>query len=83
MTPVPTIAANTWHHAVLTYNGSTATFYFDGAQMGTYAIAGPIGYGPYPIVVGADFGLSPVADYFPGIVDQLGVWNRVLTASEL
>ena len=48
--------------------------------LGAFAgVHGPIDYGPLPVVIGADFGARPVADHFPGQLDQLAIWGMPLS----
>lgn len=77
------LVAGTWYNVVLTYDGMKATAYLDNTSIGSCNLNAAIGYAAYPILLGADYGSSPVADYFPGTIDQTAIWSRVLNSSEL
>jgi len=69
------LTENQWHHIVITNNAGTATFYVDGKIDNSYT--GAPGYNPDNI--GNDAG----SETFNGKIDQLLVWNRSLSASEI
>ncbi|MDQ3970395.1 MAG: PKD domain-containing protein, partial [Thermoproteota archaeon] len=72
-----------WHYAVMTYDGTTVRLYIDGAQVASKSTAGavPDNTGTQPVRVGAN---SRAADrFFTGNVDEVRVWNRALTSTEV
>lgn len=77
------------HHVAVTYDGTDAVLYVDGQvhQTSTLsdALQAPSG-GPY-LRVGAREGVSIPSgegnDYFEGVIDEVAVYGRVLTALEL
>jgi Concanavalin A-like lectin/glucanases superfamily len=72
-----------WHYAVMTYDGTTVRLYIDGAQVATKSTGGavPDNTGTQPVRVGAN---SRAADrFFTGNVDEVRVWNRALTSTEV
>ncbi len=82
-----TIWDGAWHHAVGTFDGATVRLYVDGAQVGsgtpastsiTYAMADETA-----LVLGRDRVACPGAGKYNGIVDQVAVWNRALSAGEV
>jgi len=77
----PTLASNTWYQVTAVVNGTTATLYLNGQQVGTTSslpqlrnVARPNNYW------GADWGATPK---WQGQQDELRFWNRALTASEI
>lgn len=81
--PAP-LTAGVWHHVALTYDGRVLRAYLDGAALGgETSIGAAIDYGPYPVLIGADFGADPVADFFPGQIDQVALWSAALDAAAL
>src|SRR4029077_10013224 len=75
--PVPTSA---WTHVALSYDGATATLYRDGAAVDSQSIAGSISDS------GADFtigGRSGGDLNFNGLIDEVEVFNRGLSQSEI
>ena len=72
---------NVWHHVVATRTlTGTAQFWVNG-------VAGSTANGPAPFSVpAADFRIGHREDNyasFPGDMDEVGVWNRVLTSGEI
>jgi hypothetical protein len=71
------IALNTWYHAVILYNGTAWKLYLNNVLEGTYTGA----YGSLPVItlfLGTGYN-----GYFDGKLDEFGIWNRALTASEI
>jgi hypothetical protein len=70
---------NTWSHILLTYDGEILTGYINGQYVcqntgpsGSLAITGPT-------VIGGNYG----GEFFNGAVDEVKVYNRVLSAEEI
>lgn len=71
---------NAWEHYVGTYSGGTMNLYKNGvfvtssvfAHTGTTQAANPF-----------RIGRSHTGNYFSGKIDDVGIWNRVLTQSEI
>jgi hypothetical protein len=82
---VPT--ANVWHHCVITYSGSQITAYYDGNQISQFGYSGSIStdnteytlghYNAFPNGIGGQPG------EFHGLIDDVGIWNRVLTPTDV
>lgn len=73
---------NTWNHLVLTYNGSTLTLYHDGAFASSIPATGTISSATEAF----NIGFTPFSGnnfYFDGQIDDLGLWSRALSASEV
>lgn len=72
----------TWHHIVLTYNGTNLSGYLDGVALGNLACSGDgSGTATNLTQIGYSFDYSP---YTPdATIDEVGVWSRVLTANEV
>ena len=73
------ISANTWYHALLTYNSGTTTLYVNGSQSGS-AISGTNSKSGFTLGGGADSGRSYP---FTGYIDDLRIYSRVLSGSEI
>jgi len=75
----------TWYHIVVTWKASTstATFYVNGASIGA-----PTGAITALIATSTGFNIGALSDdnlagtYVNGLVDEAGVWSRVLTSTE-
>jgi hypothetical protein len=75
----PTID-NAWHHVVCTYDGAFSRIYFDTALLGTGNMAG------LNTILGSFYFGTRVLndmDFFNGNLDDIGIWNRVLTQQEI
>lgn len=82
----PTITAlgtSVYHHIAYAYDGTTLVGYLDGASIGNVASSGNGISG-----VSADYfylghSLHATTLYCDAIIDEVGVWNKNLTASEV
>jgi hypothetical protein len=73
------ISANTWYHALLTYNSGSSTLYVNGSQSGNTITGTNSKSG---ITVGGS--IDGAANYpFTGYVDDLRIYNRILTGTEI
>ncbi len=84
----PTIPLNTWVHvAGVKDSGSTsARLYVDGALAASGAVEHPIYNSAAPFMIGAyaaGFGGWPTEGFFNGTIDEVSIYNRALTASEI
>lgn len=75
---------NTWHHIVLTRTATTLNFYVNGALIDTRSTTGPNpAYGAgTECVIGARVGTTH-DQYFTGMMDDVRIYNRELTATEV
>ena len=74
-----------WHHIVASYDNATETFkiYVDGTEKASQSLPGmfgTIGSNSYNLLLGAIYNEST---WFEGQQDELGIWNRALTADEV
>jgi len=76
--PLP-LAANTWAHLALTYDGSSLTLYRDGIAVATSNVSGTIVTSPGTLQIGA----NQYGEYFQGAIDEVSVYNRTLSAIEI
>jgi len=72
--------SGSWHMVTGTYNGTHVELYIDGSSFQARPLAS-VYYGISPLVIGSD----PVRAGMPfnGSVDEIGFWNRTLSASEV
>ena len=82
------IEDNEWHHIAVTHDrDGMATFFFDGAQIGSADISahatGSIDAG-FPTSIGTDgpFG-DPWDAYLNGSLDEVAMWDRVVSSAEI
>jgi hypothetical protein len=71
---------NTWSHLAATYNGTTLRIYLNGAQVGSMAVSGSITTSTGQLSIG---GNNVWGEYFAGLIDEVRVYNRALTATEI
>jgi hypothetical protein len=78
------ILNQTWSHiiAIYTTNG-TSYIYLNGSRIDTTGSVGNLDATIYNTTIGANDGISAMEAYFSGIIDEVAVWNRSLTASEV
>jgi len=72
---------NQWHHAVVNYNGTTRTIYFDGALLKTDTPGATLNSTASNFAIGRT---APMyVEFFNGTLDDLSIWNRALTLNEI
>ena len=74
------LAMNTWTHIATTYDGATLRFYVNGIQVSSLAQTGSIVTSSNPLQIGGD---SIFGQYFQGTIDEVRVYNTVLTAAQI
>jgi hypothetical protein len=81
-----TVPLNIWTHIAVTRQGINLAFYVNGALAGTSTQAEPPTSNSDPLTIGA---LSPLGyplsfnPYFGGLIDELSIYNRALSAAEV
>jgi len=73
-----------WHHVVATVSDTTVKVYVDGLQDGE-GIVGQIPSNSLDIFIGAPHAYGPwgVREYFNGLIDDVRIYNRALSAAEV
>ncbi|MES1181398.1 MAG: LamG-like jellyroll fold domain-containing protein, partial [Flavobacterium sp.] len=71
---------NTWNMVTGSYDGSTLKFYLNGQLIRSLATSGAISYTTDPLYFGAT---GSNGQNFKGNIDDIGIWNRALSASEI
>jgi hypothetical protein len=75
--PIPT---GTWTHLAATYNSSTLALFVNGTQVASQAATGAIAANSAPLRIG---GNNIWGEYFNGLIDEVRIYNRALTATEI
>lgn len=78
--------ANRWVHMVGTYDGSMIRLYVNGVQIGGSSLTGNILVDNNPVTIGAAENYSPgtpLGDRFNGLIDEVRIYNRALSATEI
>jgi hypothetical protein len=71
-----------WHYAVARYDGSEVKLYIDGVLVANKSsISSPDSTGTQPVRIGANSLF--LKEYFTGSIDEVRIWNRSLTSSEI
>lgn len=74
------IPVEAWTHVAVTYNGAALRVFVNGIQVSTTPATGPVGSSAGVLSVG---GNTIWGEYFEGVIDEVRVYRRALTASEL
>jgi hypothetical protein len=74
------IALNAWTHLAATYDGANLKLYVNGALVKTLAVAGSIPTSTGVLHMGGD---SVWSEWFKGLIDDVRIYNRALSASEV
>lgn len=74
---------NQWNHAVLIYNGSKQKLYLNGNKVDENDQTGTTLINSWNLTIGTRFFDGNFADYYSGLIDEFGIWNRALTQEEV
>ena len=74
------LAANTWTHLAMTYNGTTLILYVNGVQVGSKAVTGNITTSAYGLTIG---GAQLSTEFFKGRIDNVRIYNQALLAADI
>lgn len=74
------LAVNAWTHLAATYDGQTQRLYVNGSQVAQRSQTGQIRASTGALRIG---GNSVWGEYFKGRIDEVRIYNRALTASEI
>ena len=83
LTSTVTVSASSWHHFAYTYNGTTQAVYLDGTLANSATTAKTVGYSAAPFLIGADNNSSTFTSFFNGGIDEVTLYNTVLTAGQI
>jgi hypothetical protein len=74
------LATNTWTHLAMTYDRATLRLYVNGVQVSALAATAAIATSTNPLQIGGD---SIFGQFFQGIIDEVRVYNRALSQTEI
>ena len=83
--PLTNYTDGIWHHAVATWDGTTARLYVDGSQVASAALSGtmPTG-GGQPILIGTGYNNAPGNFYqYIGSIDEVAVYGSALNSTQI
>ncbi len=71
---------NQWSHIATTYDGVNHKLFVNGAQVAAIARSGSLATSANSLSIGAN---TPWGEYFSGLIDEVRIYNRALSASEI
>ncbi len=74
------LPVNTWSHLASTYDGTTLRLYVNGEQRAATPVSGAMAATTNPLRIG---GHAAWGEYFAGLIDEVRVYNRALSAAEV
>ena len=74
------LAANTWAHLAVTYDGANLRLYVNGTQVSSMPQTGNILTSSNVLQIGGD---TFYGQYFAGTIDEVRVYNTALTAAQI
>ena len=74
------IPLNTWTHLATTYDGSALKFFVNGSQVSSVAVSGGIASSTGLLKMG---GNAVWGEWFSGLIDEVRIYNRALSAAEI
>ena len=74
------LVVGTWAHLALTYDGAALRLYVNGVQVASRSRTGNLLTSANPLQIGGD---SLHGQYFSGIIDEVRIFSRARTASEI
>lgn len=81
------VSVNKWYNLTVTYSKTTGTltYYLNGNKIDTIPIGLNITNTSFDVIIGAETLISGngYKNWFNGILDDIGIWNRVLTPQEI
>lgn len=76
-----TVALNVWKHIVVTIDSNKLNFYENGMLVDSVSTGFSLDYGNKPLCFGST--QHTYDGFFNGIIDDIGIWNRILTQTEI
>jgi hypothetical protein len=74
------IALNVWTHLAASYDGTAFKLYVNGIQVTSRAVSGSVATSTSPLRLG---GNKIWGEYFAGVIDEVRIYNRALSAAEI
>ena len=74
------IPTNTWTHIAVTFGGGSLRLYVNGTLVTTVSRTGSIATSTSPLRIG---GNTIWGEYFSGLIDEVRIYNRALSATEI
>lgn len=75
------MTAGNWYHVAGVYTSGTVKVYINGVEQATTGTPITVAANSDPLTIGVDYLVS--ARYFSGMIDEVRLWSRALTACEI
>jgi len=72
-----------WIHVVYVHDLNSARIYINGVLSGTTLVSGGLTFNNLPVWFGARPNAGGLSHFFNGKLDDIAIWNRALTATEI
>jgi hypothetical protein len=80
----PSPSTNAWHNYIMSVEGNHVKLYIDGVFIDSMNTASNINTNSLsPISIGVSHQANGNWEYFNGMIDDIGIWNRALDSSEI
>src|SRR3954468_6694208 len=80
----PAVPLGVWTHLAVTYDGTTMRLYVNGVLRNSVTASGGINASTAPLRIGGNTVFSvPGTEYFAGLIDEVRIYNRALSAAEI
>ena len=76
------MSVSTWNHIALTYDGTIWKTWLNGTQVSSTNSTGIPSQTTTSLTIGRR-NYTGAESYFPGTIDEVGIWNRALTTTEV
>ena len=73
------LAVNTWTHLAAAFDGTTQRLFVNGVQVASRAQSGALTTSTGPLTIGHNF----YGEHFTGLIDEVRIYNRALTVTEI
>jgi chitodextrinase len=73
------LPVNSWTHLAATYDGTALRLFVNGIQVASGAQTAPVSTSNAVLTIGANF----YGEHFAGLIDEVRIYNRALTAGEI
>ena len=77
------VTTKQWTHLAGTYDGTVARLFLNGSMVASATVSGTFAKDTTPFLLGANGNGDGVSERFPGRIDEILLYNRALTSSEV
>lgn len=79
------LTLNAWNHVAATFNSGVINFYVNGASVGTFTVATTtlLTNVTRSMTIGEDYVTGPANEFFNGKIDEVRIWKRTLSQTEI